>query len=325
MNTFALDPSIPYTTLDWGNWQHEFDPEKPPPEKPQPYCYMAMSPSNPRDLPSLGYTAYLDSALGMGESPASTNGAVCSTTTHCFFEKPHDPLPHSIPPSVVNTKKRPAAFEDEIDPFSNAFSALNHTTTTVDEYITHPAKRQRKISYDDKVHGFTPSPTFSDPGYATQQSSPTFSPVSPTITTTTTPTPEPSTEPSNASHQAAIREYKASVHASMQKTFYKKFLRPTFKYPAQARDQLAPIMKGVALNRPEDRPMETKIILHLDFKNNKIRGERRMQRRKVPRECDTKMREAEGKDYLNPRGYGKRRFCVETGQFVERGRDGRRR
>lgn len=322
------------TTFDWGNWQHEFDPQKnhPSAENLSVDEYSTMPALDAlRNQNPLGYSyACLDSGIGMSDSPATSRGDFTGSAQNPFFTTQ---TPTKVP-AANNNRKRAATFDDD-NVFSNTFSTLTSSTQTTstpdDHYTTRRAKKQRTSFFNlQESTGFTPSPTFSDSGYASHQSSPSYSPIAPT-TTTTTPllSTTPSTPTSHTVSAAVLHHYKASVHASMKKTFYNKYLRSNFAYPAKARDQLAPTMAGAALDRLQDRPPVQKLILKLDFANKTIHGKIRIVHptwaSKGGRPCDTKMREAEGSDYLNPRGYGKPRFDVDKMKFVPRAANGRRR
>ncbi|KAF8250515.1 hypothetical protein K440DRAFT_165187 [Wilcoxina mikolae CBS 423.85] len=106
------------------------------------------------------------------------------------------------------------------------------------------------------------------------------------------------TDPTN------IPEYRATMEQTTEQLFFQKFVAKNFTYDSRkAREQLKPVMRK-ALDRMEDRPLVEKLVLHINFKEGTIRGERRRERlRKLPgqRAVDRRCQSWESDSYMTVR------------------------
>lgn len=166
---------------------------------------------------------------------------------------------------------------------SNTHTLFPHSSNTIDLVTPEPAY----LSSPPKSSSSMPSAAM-DSGYFSGPSSGS-KPTTATATTTTTtispmrassvarsitasyPQPAPT-----AGLSSNVSDYQSKMHHRLNSQFFKKVVKREFMHdPVKALEDLQPIMRQI-LEKPEDRPLEPKFYLLLNYKRGSIRGEKRM-------------------------------------------------
>lgn len=164
---------------------------------------------------------------------------------------------------------------------SNTHTLFPHSSNTIDLVTPEPAY----LTSPPKSSGSMPSAAM-DSGYFSGPSSgpkPTLSPEHTSSATRSTTAIYTQPAPT-AGLSSTISDYRSGMHDRLNSQFFKKVVKREFIHdPVKAFEDLQPIMRRM-LEKPEDRPLEPKFYLVLNYKSGLIRGERRMV--KKPRRKD---------------------------------------
>lgn len=174
-------------------------------------------------------------------------------------------------PSLLSRRAEANAMAIEA---SSTHTLFPHSSNTIDLVTPEPVY----LTSPPKSSGSMPSAAM-DSGYCSGPSSaskpPTLSPerASSAARAIATTYPQP---PPTAGLSSTISDYRLGMHSKLDSQFYKKVVKKEFVHdPRKAHEDLKPVMRQV-LEKPEDRPMEPKFYLYLNYKTGSIRSEKRM-------------------------------------------------
>lgn len=157
---------------------------------------------------------------------------------------------------------------------SNTHTLFPHSSNTIDLVTPEPAY----LTSPPKSSGPMPSAAM-DSGYFSGPSSgskpTTLSPERASSTTRSITAAYPQPAPT-AGLSSNVSDYRSGMHDRLNSQFFKKVVKREFMHdPVKAFEDLQPVMRQM-LEKPEDRPLEPKFYLLLDYKRGSIRGEKRM-------------------------------------------------